>query len=709
MAGIWIIEIDENGGNVLYNYNAIGELASVSQIVSSLSDTQTMQTDYTYENDRVKSITHNGFSYNYEYDVWGNVTSVKVGNQPLVSYNYGSNENRNCVNKITYGNGDYTEYTFTTEGNISTVKSCKENGTVTSHYVYSYENGTIKSIKDLVERIQTDYNGNTVSISKLKADCETIAYTYSLYTVTDSGEIRENYGGVGYTTSKGDSVYISETGGTKNTSTLSTHLKEYKFTSETDYFGRIVSKNTKTFYSQEEDGLNVDMFFNSEYKYKDLANSQTTTLVDSYKSTVGLCAEVEGELLTDVFEEVEYFYEYDDVGNITRIYFKEFDDDGSLLDETTVCSYEYDTAGQLIRENNKTLEKTYVFVYDVGGNIVSKDEYDFTEDDLSELSPTDTISYSYDSVWKDKLVNYNGETITYDEIGNPLNYVKQDVIDGSAYNGTLTWNGRQLESVTIDGTIYRYSYDSDGLRIRTEKYDSDTNKYEGAVNYIWRDGKLSAYSNENSEGVVEQNIKMLFDDTGETIGYTYYNLEENQQATFYFAKNVFGDIVTVYDDDGEAMVTYSYDAWGCVTAKAHGKTATEIIAALVALMFTPITYRGYNYDLNTGLYYLQSRYYNPAYGRFLNADDTDILEATKGTIHGANLFAYCNNNPVMNVDYTGELTLPLIIFILVTILVLVGFVILLPYLLRTYNNLNEIEKEKATANKEVYDLLFGKA
>ena len=59
------------------------------------------------------------------------------------------------------------------------------------------------------------------------------------------------------------------------------------------------------------------------------------------------------------------------------------------------------------------------------------------------------------------------------------------------------------------------------------------------------------------------------------------------------------------------------------------------------------------YDFYTGLYYLQSRYYNPLYCRFLNMDDTSILERTSGTVHGANLFAYCNNNPIMNVDYTG--------------------------------------------------------
>lgn len=92
------------------------------------------------------------------------------------------------------------------------------------------------------------------------------------------------------------------------------------------------------------------------------------------------------------------------------------------------------------------------------------------------------------------------------------------------------------------------------------------------------------------------------------------------------------------------------------------------------MLYTPITYRGYNYDLNTGLYYLQSRYYNPTYGRFLNADTTEILEKTKGTVLGANLFAYCNNNPVMNVDYTGELHYMSIVVIVIFFVLLFSLI-----------------------------------
>ncbi len=74
----------------------------------------------------------------------------------------------------------------------------------------------------------------------------------------------------------------------------------------------------------------------------------------------------------------------------------------------------------------------------------------------------------------------------------------------------------------------------------------------------------------------------------------------------------------------------------------------EIIKNLCA-----VTYRGYNYDFDTELYYLQSRFYNPYWGRFLNVDDTAILLSTTGTLHGANLYIYCDNNPVNKVDYSG--------------------------------------------------------
>lgn len=109
--------------------------------------------------------------------------------------------------------------------------------------------------------------------------------------------------------------------------------------------------------------------------------------------------------------------------------------------------------------------------------------------------------------------------------------------------------------------------------------------------------------------------------------------------------------MALVDANGKEVVSYRYDAWGNMTySPANGTVQTK---ADRYVKLCPITYRGYNYDFTTGLYYLQSRYYNPEWGRFLNCDDTNILLATQGEILGANLFAYCNNDPVNMVDYRG--------------------------------------------------------
>lgn len=67
-------------------------------------------------------------------------------------------------------------------------------------------------------------------------------------------------------------------------------------------------------------------------------------------------------------------------------------------------------------------------------------------------------------------------------------------------------------------------------------------------------------------------------------------------------------------------------------------------------MFNPVTYRGYYYDPDLKLYYLQSRYYNPEWGRFLSADD---VESISGTFADINVYSYAGNNPIMYIDPDG--------------------------------------------------------
>ena len=181
--------------------------------------------------------------------------------------------------------------------------------------------------------------------------------------------------------------------------------------------------------------------------------------------------------------------------------------------------------------------------------------------------------------------------------------------------------------------------------------------------YIWKNGKLNGFYIKDMNGTDDGSVKMLFDVDGEPIGYEVVESDiEREPQTFFFRRNLQGDIVAVCHKGGWDIITYAYDAWGGVQVLTMD---SDFALCLFALICTPITYRGYNYDVFTGLYYLQSRYYNPTYGRFLNADS--IMKT--GEPLGANIFAYCNNNPVNFVDCSGRDALSIITNILYLLVV----------------------------------------
>ncbi len=152
-----------------------------------------------------------------------------------------------------------------------------------------------------------------------------------------------------------------------------------------------------------------------------------------------------------------------------------------------------------------------------------------------------------------------------------------------------------------------------------------------------------------TEKVVELpfTAKFVYDESNTPVGCLV-----NEEMALAFVRNLQGDVIAVVNQEGTALLEYSYDPWGKVTITQNGENLTEQERQIIAVL-CPFAYRGYNYDYTTGLYYLQSRYYNPEWGRFLNVDDTNILLASHGETLGANLFSYCNNNPVNKADYTG--------------------------------------------------------
>ena len=219
--------------------------------------------------------------------------------------------------------------------------------------------------------------------------------------------------------------------------------------------------------------------------------------------------------------------------------------------------------------------------------------------------------------FKDKLTSYNGSTITYDEIGNPIS-------DGT---WSYTWTqGRKLQQISKSGTTASYKYNSDG--IRTEK---TVNGVTTVYNVV---GGQVTWEKTGSNNP----IYYLYDASGELWGLKY-----TDNSMYFYVRNAQGDITKIVNKDGTEVVAYAYDAWGNLMSTTGSLASTLGVA-------NPYRYRGYRVDNETGLYYLGSRYYNPVTLRYLNADG---VVGADGDLLGSNMFAYCKNNPVMMVDPSG--------------------------------------------------------
>ena len=265
------------------------------------------------------------------------------------------------------------------------------------------------------------------------------------------------------------------------------------------------------------------------------------------------------------------------------------------------ATYGYDEQGQL---TSAAVGGTrYAYTYDTAGNLITK-----TDGGTSH-------SYTYgNSAWRDLLTAYNGGSITYSG-GNPTKYY-----DGS----TFTWTqGRRLATAKVGSTNISYTYDMAGVRssktVGSTKYDFTT--LSGLVTRQTGGGKT---------------IDFVYDENNQPLAMKYNN------TLYYYVLNAQGDVVRIVDSSRNTVASYTYDPWGKIISSSG--TLANV---------NPLRYRGYYYDSETGFYYLQSRYYDPEIGRFINADSYASTDATG--LLSTNMFAYCENNPVMRVDPTGEL------------------------------------------------------
>ena len=337
------------------------------------------------------------------------------------------------------------------------------------------------------------------------------------------------------------------------------------------------------------------------------------------------------------------------------------------IDDETMThqfSYTYDALGNIVTETvgGKTTSYTYDELNQLtgvtnGDNRVEAYEYDNAGNILSFNNGKKSLTFTYDnSQWKDLLTtvkkgNDDPQTITYDKAGNPLSFY-----DGYKY--TFNWTeGRRLESLTYhpesgsDKTT-TYQYNDAGLRTKKTNQDGTYTVYHIA------DGRYVGETRFNANGTPQLYIRYTYDENDSVVGISLWHEYEDGSGVwvdYYFVKNLQGDVLQVYNESGNSLVaSYTYDAWGNILS-ATGSLAT----------INPFRYRGYYFDNETYFYYLQSRYYDPAIGRFINAD---VLASTGQGFLGYNMFVYCLNNPINMQDQTGQIA--------VTTLILIGSAII---------------------------------
>ena len=228
-----------------------------------------------------------------------------------------------------------------------------------------------------------------------------------------------------------------------------------------------------------------------------------------------------------------------------------------------------------------------------------------------------TTSYTYDNLDRLTSVTTNNETTSYSYNSN------NELITSLSDNRQYYYSGNRITSITLeDNSIINFTYDYLGRRLTK----NDTK-------YVYFNNLLVEEHNRSYR------LKFLYDEYDNLYGF-YYNDE-----CYFYLKNSLGIIYAIIDQNGNKVVEYTYDPWGKVLSIASSNDVIKDV--------NPFIYKSYYYDRETGLYWLSSRLYDPVIGKFLTRDDINYLDIY--SFNSLNLYAYCGNDPVMNIDPSGHM------------------------------------------------------
>ena len=606
---------------------------------------QTAALTYRYDRAQLSDLIRKGYlgstgfwqHYLLNYDAFGNMTRVQVcassaeqtgytSPVTLASYSYDGSVNNGRLTTMTYGNGDSVSYTYDA---FDRQRTAAYNDGTTYHYDYNGDN-------DLTRQYATDGDGKVTeqysyqydSLGRLihsrqsTANGALIQSTQHMYDAANrmtsqswqfgTGLYRQQYS---YTGVKADGTADSSVDGT--ISAITTTIPGQSVITSTYGYNDLRQLTSKGVTVPDQNGKQTKVYDRS-YTYDRIAEDDGCNWMGTRLASTGYTFGSSSRGFT---------YTYDAAGNISRIVTA-----GTSVPKAAQSKeYGYDAQGQLVSEKNSS-KTTFLYAYDTAGNIrsITKDgtvtkSFGYTNPSWPDL----LTSVTANGTTKDVLYEGQSQTSDLPSSGNPITY----------YNGkdyTFTWTkGRQLTEATVDGEQVSYTYDMSGVR---------SNKQVGDTTYTYTtlSGKVmrQTWGDNNA-------LEFVYDDGNQPFAVIYN--DGSTSTLYYYVLNAQGDVAAILNSSGKLAASYDYDAWGnCTVYDSSAKVLTDptSIANL-----NPLRYRGYYYDAETGFYYLQSRYYDPAICRFINADT--YLSTGQGML-GHNMFTYCGNNPVNYCDSSGR-------------------------------------------------------
>ena len=593
--------INRLGNKTAYEYDINGK---ISKVINKSSNDEVLSTvSYDYDEfNNLKEITRGDqMQYSLIYNGFHNLAEIRIKDKTdaLLSYTYKKGNGR--LKEMSYANGNVMKATYNGDGQLIAEKwynSANDTEPMAYYrYVYDSAGNIVRSI-DITRRKEYNYtyeSGRITRSAEYDITLDEILNVISKNVVAAIDYVYNEKGMLSKKTISADGsevVYYTEY--PENSSPVTKVMvngRNVESHSKTDSFGRKVFDEIRlgTGFVSRQFSYHAGKVTDEHKQNGKLKSSPTTSLVSQIVLS-------NGTTLSYAYDAEEH------ITSVTEMY--EVDD----IPVVKVTSYTYDALGRLETETSNGV--TTKFEYDNYGNIVAKG----IADENGDIIPETKIEYTYDEVWKDKLTSFNGQTITYDAQGNPTEYLGHN----------LTWEkGRQLKS--FDNNIY--SYNANG--IRTSKTVDGCELHE----YVLEGSKILKETwNGNT-------LVPLYDNSDSVCGIIYNNI------SYFFLKNLQGDIIAITNSDGDTVARYSYDAWGKCTVEFDN---TGYIANI-----NPFRYRGYYLDKETNLYYLNSRYYDANTGRFINTDSPEYV-----SMQGGNLFAYGGNCPTKNADYFGFCYVP---------------------------------------------------